>query len=611
MISVIINRTLSPGEMDEIRVWAGSGEYKIFSLKELSVEMEDIGVMKFDLPPEKKAEINHSMLKTMVDFGDKIVNSKSISDWFSFEKAGIYYFQKFRTYFYVRELAYEHAAIEMQNPEYKKVIYFSENNDLESYSGFSSEVVIRSRSDMKSRKISYLSLFNYILFVLIRSFFALLRIKRLVKIDHIVLDHTRRQPCLDIRTLKTIQDNYVFSYLFDKLDSEFVILNFAQMPKFLSGGKFRITRHHFSSVHKDKTRFYGEYILLRAILSSKVRKRLKDISKSLFGVYNIIESSALSKQEKFIIARYRALHKSSMLYMLKYFAYDRFFLKYSFKTISAIDENSPGVKSILDAAKKNNMTTIGIQHGALSDLHIAYMYSKHDKEKKVMTDHTLLWGDKWKDTLVKDGNFPHESIKITGQPRTDIIPKLNSVDKQSILKHIEPGKKLVVFASQPQQDPKLRRQAAVDVFKAVRDLEEVFLVIKPHPIERNDAGYYHNLAKETACSNYKIMHDIDLFLLLSVCDILITAFSTVGTETVYFYKPLIIHDPLMLDMQRYHKEGVAFQATNDSELKNYIEKILKGVLTINKDAYDKYISRNAYKIDGKASERCVKFIKSL
>lgn len=611
MISVIINRTLSQGEMEEVKAWAGKEEYKLFSSKELSDEMQAVGIMKFKLPPEKKAEINYSMLKTMVDFGDKIVNNKSVSDWFSFEKAGIWYYQKFRTYFYMRELAYEHAAIEMQKNEYERVIYFAENNDLESYSDFSSEVIIRRSSNTKSKKPNYLSFFNYFLFVLIRSFFALLRIKRLGKIDHIVLDHAQRQACLDINTLKMVQDNYVLSYLFDKLDSEFVILNFAQMPKFLSGGKFRIRSSHFSNVHKDKARFYGEYILLRALLSSKIRKKLKDISVSLFNVYNIIENSELSKQEKFIMSRYRALHKSSMLYVLKYFAYDRFFSRYSFKTISAIDENSPGVKSILDAAKKNNMTTIGIQHGALSDLHIAYMYSKRDKEKQVMTDHTLLWGDKWRDTLVKDGNFPYESIKITGQPRTDIIPKLNSVDKQSILKHIEPGKKLVVFASQPQQDPKLRRQAAVDVFSAVRDLEEVFLVIKPHPVERNDAGYYHNLAKETACSNYKIMHDMDLFLLLSVCDILITAFSTVGTETIYFYKPLIIHDPLKLDMQGYHKEGVAFQATNDSELKNYIEKILKGDLSINQEAYDKYISRNAYKIDGKASERCVNFIKTL
>ena len=64
-------------------------------------------------------------------------------------------------------------------------------------------------------------------------------------------------------------------------------------------------------------------------------------------------------------------------------------------------------------------------------------------------------------------------------------------------------------------------------------------------------------------------------------------------------------------MQGYHKEGVAFQATNDSELKNYIIKILKGDLCINQEAYDKYISRNAYKIDGKASERCLNFIKTL
>ena len=92
---------------------------------------------------------------------------------------------------------------------------------------------------------------------------------------------------------------------------------------------------------------------------------------------------------------------------------------------------------------------------------------------------------------------------------------------------------------------------------------------------------------------------------------LITYFSTVGTEAVYFYKPLIILDHLKQDIQNYHKENVAFQATNSNELKNYINKILSDDLKINVKAYQNFINKYAYKIDGKVSERCLNFIKNL
>ena len=131
------------------------------------------------------------------------------------------------------------------------------------------------------------------------------------------------------------------------------------------------------------------------------------------------------------------------------------------------------------------------------------------------------------------------------------------------------------------------------------------------PGEKNDREYYHQLARESECMNYRLVYDEDLFLLISACDILITCYSTVGTETVYFKKPLIIHDPLKADIQSYHKEGVAFQATNSDEVKDYINRILSGKLSIDEEAYDKFISGYAYKIDGKASERCLNFIKSL
>ena len=170
--------------------------------------------------------------------------------------------------------------------------------------------------------------------------------------------------------------------------------------------------------------------------------------------------------------------------------------------------------------------------------------------------------------------------------------------------------KLIVFASQPQPDEKLRKQAAIDVFNAVKDNKEIFLVVKLHPAEKHDFDYYHSIAKQTGCNNYKLILDVDLYLLLSKTDILITCFSTVGAEAIYFNKPFISLDYLNEDLLNYHKEGIAFKATNGEELKVCIENILNNKLIIDKNAHQRYIENYAFKIDGKVADRIIEIIRN-
>ena len=98
----------------------------------------------------------------------------------------------------------------------------------------------------------------------------------------------------------------------------------------------------------------------------------------------------------------------------------------------------------------------------------------------------------------------------------------------------------------------------MDVFSALKDIPDAHLVIKLHPAEFNDFDYYHDLARKSGCSNYQIVLQVDLYLLISLSDIVITCFSTVGAETVYFNKPLIILDHLKQDIQGYYKGRYCF-----------------------------------------------------
>ena len=139
-------------------------------------------------------------------------------------------------------------------------------------------------------------------------------------------------------------------------------------------------------------------------------------------------------------------------------------------------------------------------------------------------------------------------------------------------------------------------------------MPKVHLIVRLHPREFDNPEYYSEIAKQTGCINYEIDTTSDLYQLIASCDVLITCFSTVGTETVYFHKPLIILDHLKQDVQGYIAEGVAFQATDADSLTRILTGILNGNLKIDRAKYDDFIQKYAYRIDGKVVERCIEAI---
>ena len=219
----------------------------------------------------------------------------------------------------------------------------------------------------------------------------------------------------------------------------------------------------------------------------------------------------------------------------------------------------------------------------------------------------------WKAFLTTKGNYPDDAIIISGQLRADIIPllKKSAYRKDKVVDSLKKDERLIVYASQPQRDPELRKRAAMDVMLASKKQANSFLLIKLHPNEKDDLDYYKSMAQEVGLTRYHITLSLDLYLLISVCDLLITCFSTVGTETIYFNKPLIVLDHLSQDIQNYIKEGVGISAHNQHELETKISGVLDGSIGIDKAAYESYIYRYAYKIDGLAADRALEFIRSL
>lgn len=599
-MSVIFeNRPLSPREREEADALYAKGAW-LYDRPGPAIQEED------------KKRINYETMEQVLAFGDKIIDGIPIAERLMFDNSSLWYYHKFRAYFRLRNLKYEAHALKEYAEQSKENIHYYTDDPLLSGMDFPENVSIYGPERKAKSKRNYFSLLNYSIIMLSRYLLNCLSGRKLKNRDHIILDVTKRQAFLDMDTLRKKKGNYVLGYMIDKAGKDFLIMDEAVQPKVTDGVRLKLNRDHLCGKGKRKNRYFGEPVLLNYFLSTTLKRQRKQLESKLKNELLFIRNTC-NGEGRTLANIYLSYGGATRYYLSKYLAYKKFFSRNTFSTITSVDENSPAIRSILDAARINGMRTIGIQHGNIHDLHPAYLYTVNDRKRNAYPEHNLVWGGFWKEFLVEKGNYLEKQVAISGQIRTDIIPTLlnRPFEKKVVVPEMKNHDKLIVFASQPQRDPSLRRRAASDVIEAVKDVPGGFLLIKLHPNERYDKDYYSGIANGHGLDpeRYRITLDLDLYLLISVCDMLITCFSTVGTETVYFNRPLIILDHLKQDIQNYHKEGVALQAGNKDELQKHIQGILEGNIKIDEIAFKKYVTRYAHAIDGKASERVLDFIK--
>ncbi len=602
MEAIIITREISGNEENFIlqKLNNGSKFYVQPGIK-LPVSLNKFKYFAFELGEEKKKKINFEVLDEVLQFGEVMVNGQALTDFLKYETISFWHYFKFRAYFEVRNLYYELSLLNDLKDKYDHIFFFTGKSRLKNYLNHNN--ITFKLLKTQTGQYNYLQIFKYFTFFFSRILTSSLKNQHLNRKEHLIIDHTKPQAILDPETLKLKKANYNLFYLFKKIDHRFIILNDINFPE--KKKNYTFSFQGISLMGKDI--LFGEQVILSGLLSSSARKELKTIKNFLQGRLNKIQELNFNDTQRIILDSLMSKQKEAILYILKYVAYKRFFKKYAFKSITTIDENSPRIKSILDAAKFSGIKTIGIQHGTIHELHPAYRFTEKDTGRNIVTDKTLVWGHYWNDLLINRFNYPKNSVFITGQIRTDIIPVLlSNQEKVRKLTHIE--EPYALFATQPQRDPEQRRQVTEIVFKSFTEIKDLKLIVKLHPAELNDVSYYQDIASSVGLTNYEIRYWDDLYLLLSQSKMVITAFSTVGAEAIYFKKPLIIIDPLLQDIQGYKRSGVAFQVKNERELTNYVNNILVEKLIVNNDAYSRFINEFAYKIDGQVCKRIIEFI---
>ncbi len=241
-----------------------------------------------------------------------------------------------------------------------------------------------------------------------------------------------------------------------------------------------------------------------------------------------------------------------------------------------------------------------------------------DKTNTFDADYFSAAGDHIKDELLKLG-YSARKIFVNGDPRLDFLAQRKTFDKREIYKKLGlPLEKKIVLLISDRPNPVLsleeKRKQFCNVSRAVKEIGNIQLVIKPHPTEKRE-NLLSDL-KKWQIRNALLTDNskIELFEILSVALVGVIAWSMVGFEAMLFEVPVIVANFTDKDYDLkipYVKMGGAVKADSLGKLKRYIRMFCNENGKKRKKQIKKGLNfcRYYYRLPfGKASERIVDLI---
>lgn len=271
------------------------------------------------------------------------------------------------------------------------------------------------------------------------------------------------------------------------------------------------------------------------------------------------------------------------------------------------DERPPFQRAFVEAANSLGIPTLNIQNAILVEYPLG---------SPISTQKTAVDGEYFKTVLVNMGNDPGK-IVVTGQPRFDPLVRADRhFQREEIMGRLglDPRKKVVALFPEPlvtnvretDNDQFMRA-----TFMAVRDLPDIQVVTKLHPVDC-DSARPRKIALEVGLRDVAIFHDIDLWGLLFVSHVVLVTTSTVGHEAIAMGRPLIQvaisrTEPTYV---RYAEFGAALQVSDIAVLGKTIEQALWDPVTLRQleEGRANYVAQFECGLDGRASERVVDLI---
>jgi len=277
------------------------------------------------------------------------------------------------------------------------------------------------------------------------------------------------------------------------------------------------------------------------------------------------------------------------------------------------EENILGKAFMLNMRTGQKRKTVALSHELIHPITI----HTHIKDKKTLNRNSVLWRPLpdikcvWniysKKILLSQCNYPNKIIRITGNPKFDLLFKCK-YDHDGIIKkyRLLKEEKKVLWAPSP-----INLSYLNQIDRVSRELGNLEFIIKPHPGESKVAQIKEKLQQLKNPLLTYVNNKDNVYPLISVADYVLTDASTAGFEGMLMNKIVICHRPPSSIRLPSFLEGI-IQIPSLSSLTKELRKLEnKGTSTKVKNKIKMITNYYHYKNDGRAAERVADEIERL
>lgn len=325
---------------------------------------------------------------------------------------------------------------------------------------------------------------------------------------------------------------------------------------------------------RTKNLYYTDWIVIIGnvyqkihfkLKSAKYRKVVDDIKRQLEMPYQELKDAYQMN-----VSLERIANKCAERYFLckiQYPLYEKLLRKFQPKLIVEVCHYGRQCMLVNEVAKKLNIPTIELQHGAISKDVVAYNYEVELEVPQLPTN-IFVFSEFWKEFVKMP--IPEERIRAVGFPYFD-----NKVIEYKAIERKD-SRKTVLFISQGPIGNQLS-QFAVELSKRL-DTKEYKIIYKLHPGEYADwKEHYIELANSgiEVIDNY----ENNMYYFFSQSDIQIGVYSTALYEGIGFGLETYIYNTTYADMDIIEKlidKGYAKKVST-------VEEILTNLKTENRN----------------------------
>lgn len=311
---------------------------------------------------------------------------------------------------------------------------------------------------------------------------------------------------------------------------------------------------HFKSFN-DENKSYMDFFYLYAILSlpTALFKFTKKEKKSIIELKEL-----LNKHFQLNINLEKFLYSKIIIFKLKYRFFDKLIKKKNIKRVIVVV--SYGNYPLIAAARDNNVEVIEMQHGVITNYHLAYNFGKTNKELNYFPDRLLTFGPYWNNI---DGLPNQTKIETYGFGYLNKqLEYYNNVGKQ---------KKQILFISQGT----IGKQLGKIAFEIAKTMPDYHFVYKLHPGEYNRwQKEYEALKKASKLNNFEVIdnNEKNLYSYLAESEFQVGVYSTAIFEGLALNcKTILINLPGIDYMEELIEKKYVMWAENEKDFKFCID----------------------------------------